>query len=72
MNNSNMPRSENDNNSLKSALSDEEIILRAKRVLMTYLNMTENEAHTFIIKQSMNLRRTKREMAESILITYEN
>ena len=40
---------------------------RAKCVLIEYLKMTESEAHRFIEKQAMDMRITKREVAERIL-----
>lgn len=50
---------------------DKQLISRAKIVLQQYLNMTEDQAHKFIEKQSMNLRQTKVATAISILTTYE-
>ena len=37
-----------------------------------YLNMSEAEAHRYIEKQAMDMRMTKKQVAESILKTYEN
>lgn len=48
------------------------LIERAKEVLMEYLKMTEAQAHRYIEKQAMDMRITRREVAESILKTYEN
>ena len=44
---------------------------RAKCVLIQYLNMTETQAHRYIEKQAMDLRTTRRQIAEGILKTYE-
>ena len=53
------------------AQQEAELINRAKKVLMAYLNMTEPQAHQFIVKQAMNLRRSKVDIAEGVLKTYE-
>lgn len=50
---------------------DKELILRAKKVLMACLSMSEEQAHKFIQQQAMNLRRTKSEIAFDILVMYE-
>jgi response regulator NasT len=63
-------REENDR--LKRKLEDISIVSRAKLLLITYLGLSEQEAHRYIEKQAMDLRRTKREIAEDILKTYEN
>ena len=47
------------------------MIDRAKCILIQYLNMTEAEAHRYIEKQAMDMRSTKRVIAEGILRTYE-
>ena len=47
------------------------IVDRAKRILISYLNMSEPEAHKYIEKQSMDMRVTKRAIAEGILKNYE-
>jgi response regulator NasT len=36
------------------------------------MNMNEKEAHRYIEKQAMDMRTTKRLIAERILKTYEN
>ena len=58
---------------IKKELSneDKQLILRAKFALMHYLKMTEEQAHKFIEKQSMNLRQSKVKTAISILTTYD-
>ena len=52
-------------------MNEVRIINRAKCCLIEYLKMTEPQAHRYIEKQAMDLRQTKREIAESILKTYE-
>ena len=45
---------------------------RAKCILIQYLNMTEPQAHRYIEKQAMDLRVSRREIAQGILQTYES
>jgi response regulator NasT len=65
-------RLQDENFKLKQKLEDIRIINRAKYILITYLNMSEQEAHRFIEKQAMDMRAAKRVIAEGILKTYEN
>lgn len=48
------------------------IVSHAKCVLVEYLKMSEARAHRYIEKQAMDMRTTKRAIAEGILKTYEN
>ena len=61
-----------ENNKLLQKIEDIRMIDRAKCILIQYLNMTESEAHRYIEKQAMDMRSTKRSIAEGILRTYEN
>lgn len=61
----------NENAQLQKRIEDIRFVDRAKCVLIEYLKMTESEAHRFIEKQAMDMRITKREVAERILKTYE-
>lgn len=54
-----------------SAANEQQLIIRAKCTLMQYLKLTEPQAHKYIEKQSMDLRKTKVEIAQRILKTYE-
>ena len=47
------------------------LVNRAKWLLIECLSMTEPEAHRYIEKQSMDLRISKREVAENIIKTYK-
>ncbi len=47
------------------------LINRAKWLLIECLNMTEPEAHRHITRQAMEQRLSKREVAESIIRTYQ-
>ena len=60
-----------ENAKLKQRIEDIRIVDRAKCLLISYMNLSEKEAHRFIEKQSMDMRATKREVAEVILKTYE-
>jgi response regulator NasT len=61
-----------ENSKLKQKIEDIKIIDRAKYTLISYLNMSEQEAHRFIEKQAMDMRATRRSVAEGILRTYES
>jgi response regulator NasT len=69
---SRIKRMQLENAKLKQKIEDIRIIDRAKWVIISYMNLSEKEAHRFIEKQAMDLRTTKREIAERILKTYEN
>lgn len=69
---SRLKRMQAENSQLKQKLADLRIIERAKLILMTVLNMSEQEAHRTIEKQAMDLRVAKRTIAEGILKTYEH
>lgn len=45
------------------------LVNRAKWLLIERLGMTENEAHHYIEKQAMDLRKSRKEVAGSIIIT---
>ena len=60
-----------ENNKLKQKIEDIRIVDRAKCVLISYLRMSEEEAHRYIEKQAMDMRLPKRAIAEEILKTYE-
>ncbi len=57
---------------LTKKLEDVRIVSRAKFVLITHLNMSEEQAHKHIEKNAMDMRKAKREVAENILKMYEN
>jgi response regulator NasT len=47
------------------------LINRAKWLLIECLHMTEPDAHRYIVRQAMEQRAGKREIAESIIRTYQ-
>lgn len=57
---------------LVQKVDDIRMIDRAKCCLIEYLKLTEAAAHRHIEKQAMDMRLTKREVAESILKKYGN
>jgi len=57
---------------LKQKIEDIRIIDRAKFMLISCLNLSEQEAHRLIEKQAMDLRVSKRVIAEGVLKTYAN
>ena len=63
---------ETENSKLKQKIEDIRIIDRAKCILISYLKITEKEAHRYIEKQAMDMRTSKRLISEAILRTYEN
>ena len=60
------------NDKLTQTIDDIKIVNRAKFILISHLNMSEVEAHKFIEKKAMDTRLSRRDVARSILRTYEN
>ncbi|MFI3201398.1 MAG: ANTAR domain-containing protein [Eubacteriales bacterium] len=65
-------RMRRENKKLAQQIEDIRIINRGKCVLMSYLSMSEKEAHKHIERHAMDMRITKREVAEGILKTYDS
>ncbi|HBQ64566.1 MAG TPA: response regulator receiver protein [Clostridiales bacterium] len=61
-----------ENKRLLQKIEDIRIIDRAKCTLISRFNLTEEEAHKVIEKQAMDMRLTKRIIAEGILKNHEN
>ena len=61
-----------ENEKLKHMVADMKIINRAKFLLITCLNMSEDQAHRYLEKQAMDLRTSKLEVAKHVIRTYEN
>lgn len=57
---------------LQDKLDEVRLVDRAKWTLIRTLHMDENQAHRYIEKQAMDLRQTRREVAQRIIQTYEN
>lgn len=61
----------NENDRLLKKVEDVRLVDRAKCILIQYQNMTESEAHKYIERKAMDMRITKKGVAEKILKTYE-
>jgi len=61
-----------ENAKLERKIEEIRIVDRAKCLLISYVNMSEEDAHRFIEKQAMDLRSTKRAVAENILKSYDS
>ena len=67
-----LKRIQAENTQLKQKIEDIRIVDRAKCILISHMGMNEKEAHRYIEKQAMDMRTSKRAIAEGILTTYEN
>ena len=56
---------------IEEKMEEIRLVNRAKWLLIEELKMTEQEAHRYIEKQSMDQRISKREVAESVIRTYK-
>jgi response regulator NasT len=56
---------------LRQKIEDIKLIDRAKCILISYMGLSEPEAHRAIERQAMDMRTSKRAVAEEILKTYE-
>jgi len=65
-------RTLDENAQLKQRIEDIRIIDRAKCLLISYMKMSEQESHRYIEKQAMDIRSSRRIVAEGILKRYEN
>lgn len=63
---------QNENRTLIKKIEDIRVIDRAKCILTSSLKMTEPEAHKYIEKQAMDMRITRRTVAQDIIKTYES
>lgn len=62
---------EKKNRSLQEKMADIRVVNRAKWLLIERHRMTEEDAHYFIEKQSMDMRLSRREVAENIIRSYD-
>ena len=67
---SRLTRLNSENTKLLQRIDDLRVVDRAKCVLIQTLSMSEDQAHKFIEKQAMDMRLSRRDVAESILKTY--
>lgn len=61
---------ENKTLSVEERMEEIRIVNRAKLLLVTELQMSENEAHNYIIRQAMDLCIPKKQVAQNIIKTY--
>ena len=59
------------NQALQEKMQDIRTVNRAKWLLIEIKRMTENEAHYYIEKRAMDMRLSRREVAENIIRTYD-
>lgn len=62
---------EDENKKLQNKISEIRLVDRAKCILIQHLEMTEQQAHHYIEKQSMDLRQSRVITAQNILKTYD-
>lgn len=67
-----MMRVEQETEQLKTMVEDIKLIDRAKLLLVTCLNMSEEQAHRYLEKQAMDLRVSRAEVAKQVIQTYQN
>ena len=56
---------------VEEKIAEIRVVNKAKWLLIQYLSMTETDAHRYIEKQAMDLRTSKRRVAEDIIQTYQ-
>lgn len=61
-----------ENKKLKHMVEDMKVINRAKFLLISCLNMSEEQAHRYLEKQAMDLRTSRLQIAKQVIKTYEN
>lgn len=66
-----LARMEKQQKSLQEKMADIRTVNRAKWLLIEHLHMTEKDAHYYIEKQAMDTRFSRREIAQSIIRTYD-
>ena len=66
-----LAKMEKKNRSLQEKMADIRVVNRAKWLLIERHRMTEEDAHYFIEKQSMDMRLSRREVAENIIRSYD-
>lgn len=67
-----MRRLSNETEALRESLEEIKLVNRAKAMLISNLKMTEAQAHRYIEKQAMDLRKSRKVIAQNVLKTYYN
>ena len=65
-----LKRMQAESKKLQQKIEDIRLVDRAKCILISHLSITEQEAHRFIEKRAMDLRTTRKLIAEEVLKTY--
>lgn len=65
-------RADGETEQLKTMVEDIKLINRAKLLLVTCLNMSEQQAHRYLEKRAMDLRVSRVEVAKQVIQTYQN
>lgn len=68
---SRLAKMEKKNRTLQEKMADIRVVNRAKWLLIEHHRMKEEDAHYFIEKQAMDMRLSRREVAENIIRTYD-
>ena len=63
---------QHENEELRTMVEDLKIVDRAKLLLVTCLNMSEDQAHRYLEKQAMDMRISRVEVAKQVIKTYQN
>ena len=66
-----LAKMEKKNRSLQEKMADIRVVNRAKWLLIEHHHMKEQDAHYFIEKQAMDMRLSRREVAENIIRSYD-
>ena len=67
-----LEKMEKKNHTLMEKMADIRTVNRAKWLLIENVNMTEKDAHYYIEKQAMDMRLSRKEVAQNIISTYDN
>lgn len=62
---------EKENRTLQEKMADIRVVNRAKWLLIEHHHMKEQDAHYFIEKQAMDMRLSRRQVAENIIRSYD-
>jgi response regulator NasT len=66
-----MRRVEEKTKTVEEKMEELRLVNRAKWLLISCLNMTEDDAHRYLEKQAMDQRLTKRQVAENVIKIYK-
>ena len=67
-----LEKMEKKNHTLMEKMADIRTVNRAKWLLIENVKMTEKDAHYYIEKQAMDMRLSRKEVAQNIIRTYDN